>query len=119
MQQAGGHPALMARIALAFVEQLPQWRAELAAAATAPDRDRLSGLLHKMKGSCHAVSATAAAETFANAELAFRAIDFKTEAPLQQLLALVSHIEAELRALIGQQDAQAPDTPRKPRTPRA
>jgi HPt (histidine-containing phosphotransfer) domain-containing protein len=66
--QAGGSPALMSRIALAFVGQLPEWRKKLVAAAQQPDQ--LASLLHKMKGSCHAISATVAAETFAKAELA-------------------------------------------------
>lgn len=108
-QQAGGNPALMARIALAFVGQLPQWRAEFAAAA--PNRDRLAAVLHKMKGSCHAISAPGAAEAFEQAELALQN-QHSAEAGLQHLLVLISEIEAELRVLI---DQQAPST--KPHRP--
>lgn len=109
VQQAGGSPALMARIAQAFVGQLPAWRAEFAAAE--PHRDQLAALLHKMKGSCHAISATAAAETFAKAELTLQAPGSKGGVELQHLLVLVSEIEAELKTLIGQQEAQAPGAP--------
>lgn len=107
VQQAGGNPALMARIAQAFVGQLPEWRTEFAAAK--PNRAPLAALLHKMKGSCHAISATGAAEAFAKAELALQVPDFKADAELEHLLVLVAEIETDLKALINQ--AQAPCGP--------
>lgn len=107
VHQAGGNPALMARIAKAFVGQLPEWRTEFAAAK--PNLAPLGALLHKMKGSCHAISATGAAEVFAKAELALQAPDFKAETDLEHLLVLVAEIETDLRTLIHQ--AQVPCGP--------
>lgn len=103
--QQAGNPALMLRIARAFLSQSPQWRAEFAHAA--PHHDQRSALLHKMKGSCYAISATGAAQAFAQAEAVLHATDDQT----QHLLTLVSEIEAELLALIDQLQTQVPAAP--------
>ncbi len=97
-QQAGGNPALMRRIAQAFVDQLPGWRADFSAAAERPEL--LTPLLHKMKGSCHAISATEAAEVFEQAELSVQAPGFKTGAQLHHVLVLLTEIEAQLQVYI-------------------
>ncbi len=97
-QQAGGNPALMRRIALAFVDQLPGWRAEFNAAAERPDL--LAPLLHKMKGSCHAISATEAAEAFEKAEKTLQALGFQREAGLHSMLVLLAEIEMQLQIYI-------------------
>lgn len=96
-KQAGGSPAVMLRVAQAFSRQLPAWRADFAAAAARPEE--LAPLLHKIKGSCHAISATGAAAAFEQAEQSLQAPGFDAEALTQQLLALLVEIEAELQAL--------------------
>ena len=66
--QIGDNPDLLARLAAAFLRQLPAWLADFELHSEAGDKDRLAKLLHKMKGSCHAVSATAVALEFEKAE---------------------------------------------------
>lgn len=64
----GNKPELLARLAAAFLRQLPEWLAEFELHSQAGDHERVARLLHKMKGSCHAVSATAVALEFEKAE---------------------------------------------------
>ena len=68
-QQIGHNPELLARLATAFLRQLPVWLAEFELHSQAGDKERVAKLLHKMKGSCHAVSATKVALEFEKAEL--------------------------------------------------
>lgn len=105
-QQAGGNPALMVRVAQAFLGQLPSWRAELT--ATRGEQKKLTDLLHKMKGSCQAITATEAAKAFAQAEQALKSPAPQTDITLSGLLTLVTEIETELIALIKQHDRAAP-----------
>jgi len=64
----GNNPDLLARLAAAFLRQLPDWLADFELHSQAGDHERVARLLHKMKGSCHAVSATAVALEFEKAE---------------------------------------------------
>jgi HPt (histidine-containing phosphotransfer) domain-containing protein len=64
----GDNPDLLARLAGAFLRQLPVWLADFELHSQAGDTERVAKLLHKMKGSCHAVSATAVALEFEKAE---------------------------------------------------
>jgi HPt (histidine-containing phosphotransfer) domain-containing protein len=64
----GDNPDLLARLAAAFLRQLPDWLADFELHSQAGDTERVARLLHKMKGSCHAVSATAVALEFEKAE---------------------------------------------------
>ena len=64
----GDNPDLLARLAAAFLRQLPDWLADFELHSQAGDNERVARLLHKMKGSCHAVSATAVALEFEKAE---------------------------------------------------
>ena len=64
----GDNPELLARLAAAFLRQLPGWLADFELHTQAGDTERVARLLHKMKGSCHAVSATAVALEFEKAE---------------------------------------------------
>lgn len=105
-QQAGGSPALMVRVAQAFLSQLPQWRADFATATQR--KDGVGLLLHKMKGSCYAISAAQAAETFSQAEQALRAAEPNAQAQWQNLLDLIGEIETELLGLIEQYGGQIP-----------
>lgn len=89
----------MVRVAMAFVGQLPDWRAQFTKNS---DKAQLALLLHKMKGSCLAISATSAAQAFAQAEQALHQPSFQA-AQMPILLALVAEIEAELLTLIEQQ----------------
>ena len=66
--QIGDNPDMLARLAAAFVRQLPDWVADFELHRQARDVERLAKLLHKMKGSCHAVCATAVALEFEKAE---------------------------------------------------
>ncbi len=99
--QTGGNPSLMMRVAQAFLSQLPAWRADFSAAAADPAA--LSLLLHKMKGSCHAISASGAAQAFECAEMALQAQG--RLAGSDTLLSLLAEIETELRTLIAQHGA--------------
>jgi HPt (histidine-containing phosphotransfer) domain-containing protein len=95
-QQVGGSSALVVRIALAFVGQLPDWRDQF---TESTDSAQLALLLHKMKGSCYAISASGAAQAFAQAEQALHQPSFKAD-QMPRLLALIAEIEAELQMLI-------------------
>ena len=64
----GGNPDLLARLATAFLRQLPVWLADFELHSQSGDTGSVAKLLHKMKGSCHAVSATAVALEFEKAE---------------------------------------------------
>ena len=64
----GDNPDLLARLAAAFLRQLPVWLADFELHSQAGDTESVAKLLHKMKGSCHAVSATAVALEFEKAE---------------------------------------------------
>lgn len=101
-QQSGGDPALMVRIAQAFVGQLQGWREDFLAAKDQPVK--LGALLHKMKGSCHAVTATGAANTCAQAEKTLQISGQPYDTMLSNMLTLIAELEAELSALINQHD---------------
>lgn len=101
-QQAGGSAAIMVRIAQAFLGQLPDWRAQYKQSAGSA---QTALLLHKMKGSCHAISANRAAQAFAQAEQALHQPSFQAD-QMPLLLALIAEIEAELHALIARQHPQ-------------
>jgi len=62
--QIGHRSDLLSRLADAFIRQLEPWQADFAQGLLAGDVEGVGRLLHKMKGSCHAVSATAAAQAF-------------------------------------------------------
>ena len=64
----GDNPDLLGRLAGAFLRQLPVWLSDFELHSQAGDNERVAKLLHKMKGSCHAVSATAVALEFEKAE---------------------------------------------------
>lgn len=105
-QQAGGNPLLMVRIAQAFAGQLPGWRAEFAAASASSAT--LIALMHKMKGSCQAITAFEAAETFAQAEKDLQLTGKPSDTTLVSLLALLAELEADLTSLIQQHDRAVP-----------
>lgn len=63
-----GDLALLSQVCEAFLEQLPPWRLAFDEASGAGDRFALGKLLHKMKGSCYAVSAHGVARTLEEAE---------------------------------------------------
>ena len=48
----GDNPDLLARLAAAFLRQLPVWLADFELHSQACDTERMAKLLHKMKGSC-------------------------------------------------------------------
>ena len=64
----GDNPALLARLAQAYLGQLPGWLADFEQGLQTADSAKLARLLHKMKGSCHAISASAVALEFEKAE---------------------------------------------------
>jgi HPt (histidine-containing phosphotransfer) domain-containing protein len=72
LQQLGGligdNPDLLARLAATFLRQLSVWLADFELHSQTGDTESVAKLLHKMKGSCHAVSATAVALEFEKAE---------------------------------------------------
>lgn len=97
-QQAGGNPALMVRIAQAFVGQLPSWRADYLAAHQ--QSATLGALCHKMKGSCQAITAFDAAEIFTRGEKALQSPGPLPDDMYAEMLVLVAELEAELNDLI-------------------
>lgn len=85
-QLIGDNPELLARLAGVFLRQLPDWLADFERHSQAGDTERVAKLLHKMKGSCHAVSATAVALEFEKAERTLAASQPWNGALLLQLL---------------------------------
>ena len=68
VRMVGDNPARLARLAHAFLGQLPGWLSDFEQHSLAGETAQVAKLLHKMKGSCHAVSATAVALEFEKAE---------------------------------------------------
>ena len=85
-QLIGDNPDLLARLAAAFLRQLPVWLADFELHSQAGDAESVAKLLHKMKGSCHAVSATSVALEFEKAEHTLAASLPLNSALLLQLL---------------------------------
>jgi len=96
---------LLAVVAQAFLRQLPQWKMEFSAKSEDYDIDALADLLHKMKGSCHAIAAHGAAARFESAEHTVRHSprDAWRDQSLT-LLDLVAQVEKELRMLSANRD---------------
>jgi hypothetical protein len=100
--QSSGNLKWLPVVAAAFLRQLPQWRVDFAAALGERNLGHQLDLLHKIKGSCHAVAACNTIEVIAQAE-ALHALG-KPLAP-SPLLRQLEWVEAELRAIV----ANAPD----------
>ena len=64
----GDNPVMLERLAAAFLRQLPAWLSDFDLHSQTGDTEQLAKLLHKMKGSCHAICATAVALEFEKAE---------------------------------------------------
>ena len=104
----GTNPQLLARLAKAFNGQLPDWLADFERQTQAGDTDQMARLLHKMKGGCHAISATAVAQAFASAEQTLALAAQQRAASQSDALAwsgahlplLLTEIQAELEALV-------------------
>ncbi|MES2976904.1 MAG: Hpt domain-containing protein [Pseudomonadota bacterium] len=99
--QTTGGLGLHARVAAAFLRQSGGWRDDFVLACERHDAAALKELLHKMKGSCHAVAAPVAASAFQQAE---NDVAHVTPSAWQKqstaLLAMIVSIEAELSVLI-------------------
>ena len=114
--QIGHRSDLLCRLADVFIRQLEPWQTDFAQRLQAGDAVGLGKLLHKMKGSCHAVSATAAAQAFEKAEqtLALAAQRQQTgssnslEWNGNELLATLSEIEAEFKRIVAAQSSHWP-----------
>jgi HPt (histidine-containing phosphotransfer) domain-containing protein len=114
--QIGHRSDLLCRLADVFIRQLEPWQTDFAQRLQAGDAVGLGKLLHKMKGSCHAVSATAAAQAFEKAEqtLALAAQRQQTgssnslEWNGNELLATLSEIEAEFKRIVAAQSSHSP-----------
>ena len=115
--QIGHRSDLLSRLADAFIRQLEPWQADFAQGLLAGDVERVGRLLHKMKGSCHAVSATAAAQAFEKAEQALALAAQRRQSGLSNtldwdgnaLLILLREIEAEFKLILAVQPSQSPD----------
>jgi hypothetical protein len=92
---------LLAIVSEAFLRQVPSWRTDFCKITETYDVDALADLLHKMKGSCYAISAHGVAAAFNLAERNIRNGNQKAW-PRQSsiLLDLMDQIELELRAII-------------------
>ena len=103
LESTGGMD-LLALIGTAYIRQLPQWRADFSSAIRGHDIRSLAALLHKMKGSCYAVGAHAAAAQFQTAELTLPNSETDEWAGTAAgLLSLVDDIERELMDVIAAQ----------------
>jgi len=114
--QIGHRSDLLCRLADVFIRQLEPWQTDFAQRLQAGDAVGLGKLLHKMKGSCHAVSATVAAQAFEKAEqtLALAAQRQQTgssnslEWNGNELLVTLSEIEAEFKRIVAAQSSHSP-----------
>ncbi|WP_372827879.1 Hpt domain-containing protein [Polaromonas sp.] len=108
-EQSTGGLGLLVRVAQAFLDQLPQWKAELSTQSAADDRDAIRDLLHKIKGSCYAMAAHGVASRFEAAERSLRHTP-KT-AWLREsdaLLELLAQLEKELRIIVAAEQLTTP-----------
>ena len=114
--QIGHRSDLLSRLADAFIRQLEPWQADFAQGLLAGDVEGVGRLLHKMKGSCHAVSATAAAQAFEKAEQTLALAAQRRQSGLSNsldwdgnaLLVLLREIEAEFKRMVAAQSSQPP-----------
>ena len=114
--QIGHRSDLLNRLADAFIRQLEPWQTEFAQRLQAGDAEGVGKLLHKMKGSCHAVSATAAAQAFEKAEQTLALAAQRRHSGSSQLLEwdgnalliLLREIEAEFKRMVAAQSSQPP-----------
>jgi HPt (histidine-containing phosphotransfer) domain-containing protein len=114
--QIGNRSDLLSRLADAFIRQLESWQTDFVQRLQAGDAEGVGKLLHKMKGSCHAVSATAAAQAFEKAEqtLALAAQRRHAGSSLlldwdgNALLVILGEIEAEFKRMVAAQSSQPP-----------
>jgi HPt (histidine-containing phosphotransfer) domain-containing protein len=107
-----GHRApLLVRLGTVFLEQLPGWLSEFEQQMQVGDGERLARLLHKMKGSCHAICASGVAREFESAEQAL-ALAIQTQETLQSstlewsgeaLVARLHEVKNEFSFIISQQ----------------
>jgi len=115
--QIGHRSDLLSRMADAFIRQLEPWQADFAQGLLAGDVEGVGRLLHKMKGSCHAVSATAAAQVFEKAEQTLALAAQRRQSGLSNsldwdgnaLLVLLREIEAEFKLILAARPSQSPD----------
>jgi len=115
--QIGHRSDLLSRLADAFIRQLEPWQADFAQGLLAGDVEGVGRLLHKMKGSCHAVSATAAAQAFEKAEQTLVLAAQRRQSGLSNsldwdgnaLLVLLREIEAEFKLILAARPSQSPD----------
>ena len=114
--QIGHRSDLLSRLADAFIRQLDSWQTDFAQRLQAGDAEGVGKLLHKMKGSCHAVSATAAALAFEKAEQTLALAAQRQQTGSSQLLEwdgnalliLLREIEAEFKRMVAAQSSQPP-----------
>ena len=114
--QIGHRSDLLSRLADAFIRQLEPWQADFAQGLLAGDVEGVGRLLHKMKGSCHAVSATAAAQAFEKAEQTLALAAQRRQSGLSNsldwdgnaLLVLLREIEAEFKLILAARPSQSP-----------
>jgi HPt (histidine-containing phosphotransfer) domain-containing protein len=115
--QIGHRSDLLSRLADAFIRQLEPWQADFAQGLLAGDVEGVGRLLHKMKGSCHAVSATAAAQAFEKAEQTLALAAQRRQSGLSNsldwdgnaLLVLLREIEAEFKLILAARPSQSTD----------
>ena len=114
--QIGHRSDLLSRLADAFIRQLESWQTDFVQRLQAGDAEGVGKLLHKMKGSCHAVSATAAAQAFEKAEQTLALAAQRRQSGSSQLLewdgnallVILGEIEAEFKRMVAAQSSQPP-----------
>ena len=98
---------LLPLVGAAFLRQLPHWQTAFLAATESHDVAALVELLHKMKGSCHAIAAHDVARQFELAEQSIKHI-VPVEWRMQKcaLLKQIQQIKIELQTVIAAQNAK-------------
>lgn len=96
-----GSLRVFAEVAKAFLRQSVPWCEALDKNSNPFNLDKVSHLVHRMKGSCHAVAAVRVAETFRQAEAALPTMTQAIWLPkTEELKKLVIEVGMELRAAI-------------------
>jgi hypothetical protein len=102
VRQTMGELSVFDYVAVAYLGQLPAWRADFVEHSHTFDRRLLTALVHKMKGSCQAVAALGVAQEFAQAERDLPSLPAQDWPACQaRLAAQLVKLEAEIRHIMG------------------
>jgi hypothetical protein len=105
--QTMGELSVFDYVAAAFLGQLAAWRSDVFCHSREFERRPLTALVHKMKGSCQAVAATAVAHEFEQAERALSHMQAQDwPACHARLVSQLVLLEAEIRTIMARPDGR-------------